>query len=57
MGAIEEALREKFLPALFRGEEINADFWKILGHNVKHGSLGIPDRVFSGFCIQKLQGG
>ena len=43
MGPIEEALREKFFPELFRGEEINANFWKILGHTVKHGGLGIPD--------------
>ena len=28
---------------LFRGEEITASFWKILGHIVKHGGLGIPD--------------
>ena len=34
MGPIEEALREKLFPALFRGEEINANFSKILGHNV-----------------------
>ena len=47
MGPIEEALREKFFPALFRGEEINTDFWKILGHSVKHGVLGIPDPRFS----------
>ena len=26
MGPIEEALREKFFPALFRGEEIDTDF-------------------------------
>ena len=26
MGPIEEALREKFFPALFEGEEINANF-------------------------------
>ena len=32
MGRIEEALREKFFPSLFRGEEITAYFWKILGH-------------------------
>ena len=25
------------------GEEINAEFRKILGHSVKHGGLGIPD--------------
>ena len=41
MGPIEEALREKFFPALFWGEEINADSWKILGHSVKYGGLGI----------------
>ena len=27
MGPIDEALREKFFPALFGGEEINANFW------------------------------
>ena len=43
MGPIEEALREKFSPAPFRGEEINTDFRKIIGHSVKHGGLGIPD--------------
>ena len=43
MGPIEEALRDKPPPALFRGEEINADFRKILGHIVNHGGLGIPD--------------
>ena len=43
MGPIEEALREKFFLALFRREEINADFRKILGHRFKHGGLGIPD--------------
>ena len=43
MGPIEEAIREKLFPALFGGEEINADFWKILGLSVKHGGLGIPD--------------
>ena len=42
MGPIEEALREKFFPALFGGEEITADFQKILGHSVKHSGLGIP---------------
>ena len=40
---IKEDLREKFFPALFGGEEINADFREILGHSVKHGGLGIPD--------------
>ena len=43
MGPIEEALREKFSPSLFGGEEINTNFRKILGHSVKHGGLGIPD--------------
>ena len=47
MGPIEEALREKFFPTLFRGEEINADFRKILGHSIKHGGLGIPDPHYS----------
>ena len=47
MSPIEEALREKFFPALFRWEEINADFRKILGHSVKHGGLGILDLQFS----------
>ena len=43
MGPIEEAQREKFLPALFGGEEINADFRKILGRSVKNGGLAILD--------------
>ena len=43
MGPIEEALREKFFPSLFGGEEIDAGFRKIMGHGVKHGRLGIPD--------------
>ena len=43
MGPIKEALREKFFPALFGGEEINTEFRKILGHSVKHNGLGIPD--------------
>ena len=43
MGPIEEALREKFFPSLFGGEEIDTDFRKIPGHSVKHSSLGIPD--------------
>ena len=41
MGPIEDALREKFFPALLRGEEINTDFQKILGYSVEHGILGI----------------
>ena len=43
VGPIEETLREKFFPSLFGGEEITADFRKILGHSVKHGGLGIPE--------------
>ena len=43
MGYIEEALREKSPPSLFGGEEITANFRKILGHSFKHGGLGIPD--------------
>ena len=43
MGHIEEALKEKFLSALFWEEDIKADFHKILGHRVKNGGLGIPD--------------
>ena len=47
MGPIEEALRENFFPTLFWGEEINAKFHQILGHRVKHGSLGILNPRFS----------
>ena len=47
MGPIEEAIREKFIPALLRGEEINSEFWKILGHSVKHGGLGVTDPQLS----------
>ena len=43
MGPIDEALREKLSYALFGGEEIDADFRKILGHGFKHGGLVIPD--------------
>ena len=50
MGPIEEALREKFFPALFGGEEITTNFRKILGHSVKHGGLGIPDPRLSAEC-------
>ena len=58
MSPIEEALREKFFPVIFGGEEINADFRKILSHSVKHGDLGIPDPpIVSGECIQHIQGG
>ena len=47
MGPIKEALREKFSPALFGGEEITANFRNILGHSVKHDGLGIPDPQLS----------
>ena len=47
MGHIEDALREAFLPALFRGEEVNADLREILGHSVKRGGLCIPDHRLS----------
>ena len=47
MGPAEEALRKKFSPALFGGDEINANFWKILGHSVNYGGLGIPDPQLS----------
>ena len=43
MGTIEEALREKVFPTLFGGEEIDAEFRKIIGHSVKHVSLSIED--------------
>ena len=43
MGLVEDSLREISLPAIFGGEEVNADFQKILGHSVKHVGLGIPD--------------
>ena len=56
MGPIEEALRDKFFPALFWGEEINTNFWRILGRSLKHGGLSIPDPpVVSGECIQHYQ--
>ena len=40
--SIEDFPREKLSPTLFGGEEINSEFWKILGHHIKHGGLGIP---------------
>ena len=69
MGPIEEALREKSFPALFGGEEINADFQKIIGHSVNHGGLVIPDprlsaesayntsKASSGELVDSLLGG
>ena len=50
MGPIEEALKENPPPSLFGGEEITTDFWKILGHSVKHGDLGIPEPWLSAEC-------
>ena len=69
MVPIEEALREKFSHTVFGWEEIDANFWKIIGHSVKHGSLGIPDprlsaeisyntsNVASGELVDSLLGG
>ena len=52
MGPIEEALREKFFPTLFEGQDINANFRKILGHSFNHDGLGIPEPlVVSRECI------
>ena len=50
MGPIEESLRDKFFPELFRGGEINANFRKILDHSVKNVGLGIPDPRLSAEC-------
>ena len=50
MGPIEEALKENPPPSLFRGEEIDTDFQKMLGHSIKHGGLGIPDPQQSAEC-------
>ena len=69
MGPIDEAIREKFFPALFGGEEIDSEFWQILGHSVKHGGLDIPDprlsaesaynttKAASGELVDSLLGG
>ena len=43
MVPIEEFPREKFFSAQFGGEDINANFWKILGHIGKHGGLCIQE--------------
>ena len=43
MFPIDEALRETFFPALFGGEEVDADCRKIICHSVNPGGLGIPD--------------
>ena len=47
IGPIEESIREKFFSVLFRGEEINANFRKILGRSVKYGGLVLSDHQFS----------
>ena len=69
MGTIEETLREKVFPSLFWGEEVTANFRKILGHSIKYGGLGIPDPQQSAECayntskaasrelVDSLQGG
>ena len=46
MGPIEEALRKNSSLRYSRGEEINSNFRRILGHSVKHGGLGIPEPGF-----------
>ena len=46
MGPIEGSLIKKFFPAI-RGEEINTNSRKILGHSVKHGRLGVPEPQLS----------
>ena len=38
MDPIEKALKEKFFLELFGGDEIKADFRKIIGRSVKNGS-------------------
>ena len=50
MCPIEEALKKKMFHMLFGGEEITANFRKILGHGVNHGGLGIPDPRLSAEC-------
>ena len=60
MGPIEEALREKFFPALFGGEEINSDYQKIIGHRIKHVGAGITDpqlSVESAYNTSKVDSG
>ena len=47
MGTIKETLRETFLPAIFvLGGGFNAEFRKIIDHDVKCGRLGIPYPVY-----------
>ena len=41
MGPIQEDLREKLFSALFEGGNIDANFWKFLGHSINRGRLGI----------------
>ena len=40
MSSVEEDLKETLFPALFGVEEVDADFWKLLGHIVKQDGLG-----------------
>ena len=54
MGPIEEDIREKYLPALFGGEDINSNFWKILGHIINHGGLGIPNPRLSAESVYNI---
>ena len=50
IGPIEKALSDIFFPLLSGGEKITDNFWKTLGHSVKHGGLGIPDPRMSEEC-------
>ena len=43
MGPIGEVLRETFFPLLFVGEEVDANFQKILSHSFKCGVLDSLD--------------
>ena len=69
MGPVEKALREKYPPTLFGGEDINSDSRKILGHCINHVGLGIADprlseessyntsKAASGELVESLLGG
>ena len=56
MGPIKDTLREKFFSELFGGEEITADFRKILGHIVKHCGLGISNTGLSAGYFREYLG-
>ena len=46
--------KREILPLAIQGEEIDADFWKILGHGIKHGGLGILDPQLSAESAYKI---